>query len=102
MRFEVSKTLLGNLTQFQVYLDGQQLQFNLTSEGDMQVLYFQYHHSSHDVLIKLLPSEAQVPEIPPSSVPIMVGIIALMTALAIGVTAKKRKSLYDSKELKQK
>jgi hypothetical protein len=67
VRFVFSKTLMQNLTDFQVYLDGQQVQFTATLEGDTQVLYFQYHHSSHNIAIKLLSSESQVPEFPPAA-----------------------------------
>jgi hypothetical protein len=63
VRFIISNTLMENLTDFRVFLDGQQIQFTATSEGEMQVLYFQYSHSSHSILIKMLTSEtADSPE----------------------------------------
>jgi hypothetical protein len=96
VRFVVSKTLLENLTEFQVYLDGQQVEFTATSEGDSQVLYFQYSHSSHDILIKLLPSENPTPSefSTPTTFPLLevaVVIVFVSVSVAIGITVRRRK-----------
>ena len=62
VKFLISKALMGNLSDFKVYLDGNETNFTITSSSDMFVLYFEYHHSQHDVLIKLPNSLGQVPE----------------------------------------
>ncbi len=51
VRFMISKTLLKNQTDFKIYLDAQQINFTASSMGDLFVLYFEYHHSSHEVTI---------------------------------------------------
>jgi hypothetical protein len=56
VRFIILKELMQNITDFKVFLDGKQLQFTVTSEGEKHVLYFQYSHSSHNILIKMLTS----------------------------------------------
>jgi hypothetical protein len=52
VRFLISKTIVEDL-DFEVYVDGQQIEFNATSVGSFQSLYFKYPHSSHYVTIKL-------------------------------------------------
>jgi hypothetical protein len=62
VRFVIPKTLLGNETDFKVYMDGQEVNYTISSFGDQQVLYFEYHHSTHVVDIRV-PS-LMVPEFP--------------------------------------
>ena len=62
VRLLISKTLMENLTDFEVYIDERQVEFNATSTGDFQSLHFEYTHSTHNVNIKLPASSA--PEFP--------------------------------------
>jgi hypothetical protein len=62
VRFVILKKVMENLTDFKVFLDGKQIQFTATSEGEMYVLYFQYSHSSHNILIKMLTSATTAPQ----------------------------------------
>ena len=87
VRFLVSKTLIANLTEFTVFLDGRQIQFNATSQGNMQSLYFTYSHSTHNILIRL-PSSA-VPEFP--SVTILVSLSIMVATAGLLVYHKKHK-----------
>ena len=59
-QFLVLKTLMDG-ADLQVFLDGKQLQCNITAEGTSQSLYFQYQHSTHNV-----PSNAQQLQMQPS------------------------------------
>jgi hypothetical protein len=102
VRFVISKAILQNLTDFQVYLDQQQVQFTATSEGDSQVLFFQYNHSSHDVLIKMLnlqntpaPVPTPFPEFPAS---ITIAIAAALFAFTLSVVLTKRKAFRSKEE----
>ena len=58
VRFMILKNVMENITEFKVFLDGKQVQFTVTSEGEMYVLDFHYSHSSHSILIKMLSSAA--------------------------------------------
>ena len=62
VRLLISKTLMGNLSDFGVHIDGREVEFTVTSTGDFQSLHFEYTHSTHDVNIKLL--RTSVPEFP--------------------------------------
>jgi len=53
VKFLISKTLLANLAQFAVYLDGKEIKFNATSTNSLYALYFEYSHSTHEVKIQL-------------------------------------------------
>jgi hypothetical protein len=69
VRFTISKALLGNQSDFKIYLDDRQVNFSVSTMGDMFVFYFEYHHSSHTITIALTnadySSSAVVPETPP-------------------------------------
>jgi hypothetical protein len=97
VRFVVSKTLMENLTDFKVYLDGQQVQFTATSEAQTQVLFFQYSHSSHNILIKMLTSANTVfpdlTELPTLSALLLFigGAAIVIVTVFIGVTIRKRR-----------
>jgi hypothetical protein len=96
VRFVISSTLMEDVTNFRVYLDGQQLQFTATSETNTHILYFQYSHSSHNILIKMLTAAApllpDLKELPSTALPLLIGgiVIAIVTVL-IGVTIRKRR-----------
>jgi hypothetical protein len=53
VRFLVSKTLIANLSEFKLYMDGDETKFTATSTDTLQVLYFEYVHSSHQITIQL-------------------------------------------------
>jgi len=53
VKVTVSKTLVENITDLKVYLDGNQLNYTATSLDDSWLLYFTYLHSTHDVTITL-------------------------------------------------
>ena len=97
VRFVVSKTLMENLTDFKVYLDGQPVQFTITSEAQTQVLFFQYSHSSHNILIKMLSSAGSflpdLGELPVSNaLPLLLGGVAIVIVTAlIGVAIRRRR-----------
>jgi len=53
VKFLISKSLLSNVMDLKVYIDGQQVEYAASSVGDLLSLYVGYTHSSHEVLIKL-------------------------------------------------
>jgi hypothetical protein len=88
---------MENLTDFKVYLDGQQVQFTITSEAQTQVLFFQYSHSSHNILIKMFSSAGSflpdLGELPVSNaLPLLLGGVAIVMATAlVGVAIRRRR-----------
>ena len=53
VRFVIPKLLLSTLTDFKVHMDGQEVNFTTHTVGDSHVLYFEYHHSTHEVTISI-------------------------------------------------
>ncbi len=49
----VAKNLIGDIAGTQVILDGNQLEYSVTSLEDSWVLHFTYQHSSHNITINL-------------------------------------------------
>jgi len=99
VRFLVSKTLFDS-ADFKVYLDGKNLECNVTSQGDFQSLYFQYNHSTHNVVIRLptivstptFPADTaspSIPEFPPWTI-----LPALLLTLFIVGSLRKRKGKH--------
>jgi hypothetical protein len=53
VRFVISKSIIENMTAFGVFIDGVQVDCNVSSAGDAWQLYFTYPHSTHAVTIKM-------------------------------------------------
>jgi hypothetical protein len=49
----IAKSLIEDISTLKVYLDGNQLNYSVTSQGDSWLIYFTYHHSTHEVIIDL-------------------------------------------------
>jgi hypothetical protein len=59
----IPKSLIGNISSLQVYLDGNQTEYTAASQSDSWFLHFVYQHSTHVVTINL-GSPAQTNENP--------------------------------------
>jgi peptidoglycan/xylan/chitin deacetylase (PgdA/CDA1 family)/PKD repeat protein len=55
-RVTIAKTLVANITNLKVFLDGTQLQYSTTETGDSWVVSFTYTHSTHYITLALNPS----------------------------------------------
>ena len=86
VQFLVSKTLMPDLADYKVYVDGQQVSCNAEAAGEFQSLYFTYSHSTHYVTIKL--PLVSVPE-SPSIIFVLLIIVTIGGGLL--VYFKKRK-----------
>jgi hypothetical protein len=75
----IAKTLVENIADVKVYLDGNQLDYTVTSLDDSWLLHFTYGHSTHIIAISL----GLVPFIPPQLItPLSLGILAVVLAVA--------------------
>ena len=108
VRFMISKALLNNQSDFKVYLDSQQMNFTISSIGNMFMLYFEYHHSSHEIDINLsepasptpmtspIVASTQTPTLTPSpSIPefptwIIPSLLPIITLLVITISKRKK------------
>jgi len=96
----IAKSLVNDPSKIQATIDGQAANFTVSSMGTVWVLYFDYHHSSHQIIFNLSdqntlstsPSPSATPEIPESTLPIIAVLLAVVMTLA-GVMALKRRSV---------
>jgi hypothetical protein len=84
VRIAISKTVLPTLDDFEIYLDGQEVNFSATDEGDSFVLFFEYHHSTHEVVLR-------VPVLTTPELQSWI-LLPLLCGLALAVVALKKKS----------
>ncbi len=57
----VSKSLVGNVSAIQAYIDQNPVEFTVSETKDNWILHFNYHHSSHNIVFNLSRAET-VPE----------------------------------------
>jgi hypothetical protein len=75
----IAKTLVSDISDVKVYLDGDQLDYTATSLVDSWLLQFTYIHSTHRIAVNL----GFAPFIPPQLItPLSLGILALALAIA--------------------
>jgi hypothetical protein len=86
VRFFVSKALMGNSTEFKAYMDGNEATFTMTEQGDMMILYFEYHHSTHIFTI----TQAASSTIPEFSSWILLPLAAALMASAVAFRKKRK------------
>ncbi len=78
----ISKSLVGNISAVQAYIDGKQIEYAVTETEDCWILHFNYHHSTHNIVFNLSKAAASVPEIPTIIIPlIMLVLVAVATML---------------------
>lgn len=87
VQYTIAKSLLAGVQNVKVYLDGSQLNVNITSDGDSWLLYFTYHHSSHQVIINLAQQSNITSEF---NWLIWIAVPILVVALLLAVIAFRR------------
>jgi len=50
---DVPKSLINDISGVEVYLDNNKILYTAQSQSDCWILYFTYHHSTHNVAINL-------------------------------------------------
>jgi len=76
----VAKSLVANITNIRVYLDGNQSEYTITSTDDSWLLTFTYMHSTHQVAVDL--DITIVPEFPSLTI-LLLFMIATLLAVVI-------------------
>lgn len=84
VNLRVAKTLIGNVSDLQVYLDGEELSYITESMGDSWLICFNYYHSVHTVTIDLGSAASQKPSNEPSIWDLTV-LAAILAAIAIAL-----------------
>ncbi len=84
----VSKSLVGNVSAIQAYIDEKPIEYTVTENMDSWILHFDYHHSSHNIMFDLSTVEAAVPEVPSAALPMI--IVALVAITVVFVAAQRK------------
>jgi uncharacterized protein YxeA len=90
VKITIAKTLVANAENIKVYVDGNQLNYDVTSNPDSWLLSFTYTHSTHNVMINLAANEPE--DITPNNDLILIAavIIVVVTGIA-GFTIWRKK-----------
>ena len=75
VRATIAKSILANDENLQVYMDGERLEYSVTSTVDSWVFCFNYSHSTHQISIHLASSASAVQ--PVGNELVLIAIIAL-------------------------
>jgi heme/copper-type cytochrome/quinol oxidase subunit 2 len=59
VKVTIAKSLVANAADIKVYMDGNQLNYDVTSNADLWLLSFTYTHSAHKVMISLATKNAE-------------------------------------------
>ena len=89
----LAKTLINDPSHLQVFLDGNQLNYNVTQTQDSWLIHFTYHHSTHSIVINLGQTTSNPSQGIPLRIEIIVGVLiaVFLTALAVGIGLAFRK-----------
>jgi hypothetical protein len=88
MKLLVSKSLVENQSDLKLYMDGNQVVFNLTAVDHAWLLYFNYTHSKHDVLVTARVLQQEIIE---PSFPLWIILPAAIGAASVAVFLVKKK-----------
>jgi hypothetical protein len=91
----IAKSFLANVDNLKVYLDGNQISCNVTSNESEWLLTFTYHHSTHQVKISLSTEEISLNVTLAGLVVAVIFVVltlAVLTAIVYGKKAKINKA----------
>jgi len=97
-RATIAKTLVADITNLKVYLDGSPLEYLTSSTDDSWIIYFNYAHSTHRIIITLGP----MGELAPTTFPIIYLLLLSTIVVLILVTSIYTWSLIKGKMHKKK
>jgi hypothetical protein len=91
----IANTLVEDISQLEVYLDGTQINYAVTSTDYSWLIHFTYQHSTHEIVMSLGSSQAKPLMTTPFEITIISGIalvLFLISACAILVYLNKSRS----------
>jgi len=83
VKVTVAKSLVENITNIRVYLDGNQTEYSITSIDNSWLLTFNYMHSTHQVVVDL-----DINIIPEFPLAIILALFMILTTLAVALVKK--------------
>jgi len=94
VKVTVAKSLIENITNIRVYLDGNPFEYSITSTDDSWLLTFNYMHSTHQVVVDL--DINIIPEFPSF---LILPLFMLATLLAVIVYKRKHQTRNKKREV---
>jgi len=91
-RATIAKTLVADITNLKVYLDGNPLEHSTSSTDDSWVIYFTYSHSTHRITIVL---SSMVEGAPTSFLPTHLLLLLIIVTLILITSFYKRSSIKE-------
>lgn len=85
----IGKSLVANVADLKVYLDGNSLDYSAQSTEDSWVLYFTYTHSAHSVTVNLGAASSPITWL--ITVALVVAVIVVVVGVCLLIYFKKRK-----------
>jgi hypothetical protein len=91
VKFTIAKSLVSNAENIKVYLDGNQLNYEVTSNADSWLLSFTYMHSTHQVMISLAANEPRSTLLSIESLALIAVVVVIAVAVVIGLVVWRKK-----------
>ena len=89
VKVTIAKSLIENVTNIKVYLDGNESEYSVASNGNSWLLTFDYAHSTHRVAINL--GAIVAPGFPSTMILSLLMTISILVTIAVLVTIAARK-----------
>jgi len=96
VKVTIAKSLISNIADVKVYLDGNQTEYSATSQDDAWILTFTYTHSTHHVRVNLKTAIITGRPLDPTWIYIMITVVVI--ALISGIILVKRRKPKSEKE----
>ena len=94
----IARSIVENIADVKVYLDGNQLNYTATSLDDSWLLYFTYLHSTHKITITLCQASSPFIETPLGKAilyAVSITATAILTVRYISIKKKRRSLLLN-------
>ena len=95
----IPQSLIPDISKLNVTVDSGMINYNSISEGNVWLITFTYHHSSHTVVIALGGQAANVPEFP--AVAVLTFMVLSLFAVTMFAKESKRYSKAKAKKKQQ-
>jgi hypothetical protein len=100
VQVSIPKTMVNDIEALDVLLDDDQVQYNYETRGNVWLISFAYHHSSHDIIMALNGYEDEAPNNNNNNTDItsnpwmiiaIVAIVIAVIAIVISLRTSRRK-----------
>jgi hypothetical protein len=93
----ISKTLIADISNVQVFLDGTQISYSVQQQTDSWIISFQYHHSTHQININLnsaLSTSTSSPneKLPEQSFIYVIIAVAIVFVIAVSLIVRRKRN----------